>query len=312
MLDPRLKLRHLQALVTVHARRSVQGGADELARTPSAVSKSLTEFEAIVGARLFERTRRGLLPTPAGERLVAQVHNSLALLGDAIDRSAGRAGAGEPAVVTLGALPTAASTLVPGAVQRFQALRPDVVVRVLAGTNIGLLDRLRQRKLDFVIGRLADASWMYDLSFEALYEEALVLVAARGHVLEQVRAPSLAAVYAHPVILPERDTVIRATLDPLLQAAELRPAPRVIETLCDAFARQFVLQGDAVWFCAPGVVAQDLASGQLVMLDYELGATRRAVGLSVRGDMPLSTAAADLAEQLRVQARRLRAGVPGR
>ena len=40
----------------------------------------------------------------------------------------------------------------------------------------------------------------------------------------------------------------------------------------------------------------------------DLGATRRAVGLTVRGDDAPSPPAADVAELLRVQARRVRAG----
>jgi LysR family pca operon transcriptional activator len=67
-----------------------------------------------------------------------------------------------------------------------------------------------------------------------------------------------------------------------------------------------------VWFCAPGVVAKDLAEGRFVALDVDLGATRRAVGLSARGDVPLSAAAAEMADLLRQQARRLRAGAPPR
>ena len=174
------------------------------------------------------------------------------------------------------------------------------------GTNIDLLAKLRRRELDLVIGRLADAPLMFDLSFEPLYEEPLVLIAAKGHPLDSVRAPSMSKVFAYPVILPERDTIIRATLEPVLIAAGLRTPPRAIETLSSAFASQLVIQSQAVWFCAPGVVARELADGRCVALDIDLGPTRRAVGLSARGDAPLSPAAAEMAELLRLQARRMR------
>jgi LysR family pca operon transcriptional activator len=104
MLDSRFKLRHLQALVAVSRLRSVQASAHALSRTPSAVSKSVTELEAILGARLFERTRRGLLPTPAAERLLRQVHRGLAILGDAMDEAAGGEAAHGTPTVTIGVL----------------------------------------------------------------------------------------------------------------------------------------------------------------------------------------------------------------
>jgi LysR family pca operon transcriptional activator len=191
-------------------------------------------------------------------------------------------------------------------VLRFQALHDNAVVRVVEGTNIDLLALLREGQLDFVVGRLAEASMMFDLSFEPLYEEPLVLVAAQRHALRDVRPLSLAQVCAHPVILPLANTIIRATLDPVLIAGGRRQPPRTIETLSDALARYLVAQGDAVWFCAPGVVASDLADGRLVVLDLDLSATRRAVGLSARGDTPMTPAAAEMADLLRVQARRLR------
>ncbi len=308
MLDPRLKLRHLQALLAIEEQRTVQASAEVLARTPSAVSKSLSEFEAIVGQRLFDRTRRGLLPTRAGERLLGEVRRGLSLLGDAIEQTAGRAADSGLPAVTLGVLPTAASTLAPSAVEQFQALHPQALVSVHQGTNIDLLARLRRRELDLVIGRLADAPLMFDLSFEPLYEEPLILVAARGHPLEQMRALSIARVFAYPVILPERNTIIRATLDPVLIAGGMATPPRAIETLASAFAIQLVSQSQAVWFCAPGVVARELADGRCICLDIDLASTRRAVGLSARGDAPLSPAAAEMADLLRLQARRLRMG----
>jgi LysR family transcriptional regulator, pca operon transcriptional activator len=306
LLDPRLKLRHLQALLAIDEERTVQGSAEALARTPSAVSKSLSELEAIVGQRLFDRTRRGLLPTQAGERLLGQVRRGLSLLGEAIEHTAGRVAGTGPVTVTMGVLPTAASTLAPSAVEQFQARHPESVVSVEQGTNIELLAKLRRRELDLVIGRLADAPLMFDLSFEPLYEEPLVLIAVKGHPLDGVRAPSMSKVFAYPVILPERDTIIRDTLEPVLIAAGLRTPPRSIETLSSAFASQLVIQSHAVWFCAPGVVARELADGRCVALDVDLGPTRRSVGLSARGDAPLSPAAAEMAELLRLQARRMR------
>lgn len=306
MLDRRLKMRHFQALVTVNTLRSVQASAQELSRTPSAVSKSLGEIEAIVGIRLFDRTRRGLLPTPAAERLLAQITRGLTLLGDALDEASGSTATGGTPTVTMGVLPTAAMTLAPGAVMHFQVAHPDSIVRVVEGTNLDLLTRLRRRELDFVVGRLAESSMMFDLSFEPLYEEPLVLVAVQGHVLQGVQSLSLTRIFAHPVILPPAETIIRATLDPVLAAGGRNSPARTIETLSDALARCLVAQSDAVWFCAPGVVASDLAEGRFVVLDLDLGATRRAVGLSARSDAPMSPLAAEMADLLRAQARQVR------
>lgn len=306
MLDPRVKLRHLRALVSLDRHRSVLASANELSRTPSAVSKALGELEAIVGQRLFERSRRGLLPTPAGEALKAQVQRSLGLLGDALDQARGQT---LPLAdcVTLGVLPTAAAMLAPGALMRFHSLYPDTLLRVIEGTNVELLGRLRRREIDLVIGRLPDAALLFDLSFEPLYEETLVVAAAAGHPLAGTAGLSMQQLGDYPVVLPDHDTILRKSLDPFLIAQGMPRPPRCFETLSVEFARALVLDSAAVWFCAPGVVMPDLQRQQMALLDLPLDLTRRPVGVSVRADMPPAPAVAELTELLRAQARRLRA-----
>lgn len=312
MLDPRLKLRHLQALVTLSRLRSVQASAEALARTPSALSKSLAELEALVGTRLFTRHRAGLEPTEAGQNLLREAHRSLAGLEEALDAAAGRRPAAHGETLRIGVLPTAAATLLPPAVLRLLALHPGTQVQVHAGVNQGLLALLRERQLDLVLGRLATPARMLDLSFEPLYEEPLILVGRSGHPLMATassQAKTLAQLTLYPVVLPDAATEIRQVLDQYLVGAGLARLPQVVTTVSDTFARALVLHSDALWFCSIGVVAQELESGQLVAVPLDLSSTRAAVGLSVLAEGRLSLVALDMLELLRQQARRMRAGL---
>ena len=62
---------------------SINKAADELNVTASAVSHQITNLEGYVGRKLFERTSRGLMLTPVGERYQNDVTGALALIASA-------------------------------------------------------------------------------------------------------------------------------------------------------------------------------------------------------------------------------------
>jgi LysR family transcriptional regulator for metE and metH len=78
---PRLEVRDLEVVLALASTGSTTKAASALHLTQSAVSRALCLAEERVGTRLFDRTRVGLSPTPAGERLVAGARSILAQLG---------------------------------------------------------------------------------------------------------------------------------------------------------------------------------------------------------------------------------------
>jgi DNA-binding transcriptional LysR family regulator len=68
----------------------VNGAADELGLTASAVSHQISNLESIIGQPLFQRAGRGLVLTPTGERYLADVTGSLADLSRATERASSR------------------------------------------------------------------------------------------------------------------------------------------------------------------------------------------------------------------------------
>jgi DNA-binding transcriptional LysR family regulator len=62
---------------------SFAAAADALWLTPSAVSQQMAALEREVGAKLFERSRRGVLLTDAGTRLLAHADALLERLAQA-------------------------------------------------------------------------------------------------------------------------------------------------------------------------------------------------------------------------------------
>ena len=63
MIPPLSSLVAFEAIVR---RQSFQLAASELHLTPSAVSHQMAKLESLLGAKLLERSTKGVVPTPAG------------------------------------------------------------------------------------------------------------------------------------------------------------------------------------------------------------------------------------------------------
>ncbi|AJY10785.1 bacterial regulatory helix-turn-helix, lysR family protein [Burkholderia dolosa AU0158] len=80
-------LKAIIAFESVARTKSVNRAADELGLTASAVSHQLSNLESLIGQPLFQRSGRGLVLTPTGERYLADVTGSLADLSRATERA---------------------------------------------------------------------------------------------------------------------------------------------------------------------------------------------------------------------------------
>ncbi|MFD1505561.1 LysR family transcriptional regulator [Georgenia yuyongxinii] len=275
----RIRLRHVTCFVAVAQERNLGRAADRLGLTQPAVTKTLNELESVAAARLLDRGRHGAQLTAAGEQFL---RHALGVTEAMAAAAAALAGAGEPttATVRLGALPTVAGVLLPGAVARLHERHPGVGVQVRTGSNTVLLEALRAGELDLVLGRMAEPATMRGVSFELLYAESLALVVRPGHPLTRAGGPvSLPAVLAHPVVVATAGTVPRHHTEVLLQRHGLHLPAGCVETLEVSVARAIVRHTDAVWFTAERAPQVDLDDGLLVRLDVPTPGTAEPVGV---------------------------------
>lgn len=137
--------------------------AEILGYTQSAVSRQIAAMEAAAGAPLFDRSRRGVALTPAGQVLVRRAGEVLAdlaatelELAGLRDRLAGR--------LAIGAYPTAAMALVPRAMAQVTSGHPGLAVVLDEAATPTLLRRLRAGRLDVAVIGIGQGLPDYDLS----------------------------------------------------------------------------------------------------------------------------------------------------
>ena len=297
LLDPRIKLRHLLCFVEITRQGGVARAGAELGMTQPAVSKAVAELEAILGVPLFDRSRRALTLTSYGEMFLRFATAGLATLRQGADTIAeARAGSG---FVAFGALPTVAAGVVPAALRRFAASSLACRTLVESGPSPYLLELLRTAAIGFVVGRMANPEAMDGLSFEHLYSEELAFVVRPGHPLAGVAELDPRSMAGFEALMPPRRAIIRPAVDALLLAAGVGRFALKIETVSNSLGRSYALMSDAIWIISRGVVASDLAAGQLVRLPVDVSATLGPVGITTRSGADLSLPAQAMLEAVR-------------
>jgi DNA-binding transcriptional LysR family regulator len=121
--------------------------ADRLGRSQSAVSMQLKRLEEQTGKALFRRSGRGLVPTEAGDALLAYARRIIALN----DEAAASLGAIPTASVRLGLPQDFAEDVLPEVILRFARKWPLMQVEAHVGRSFALGQEVDSGRLDVAI-----------------------------------------------------------------------------------------------------------------------------------------------------------------
>jgi LysR family hydrogen peroxide-inducible transcriptional activator len=179
-------LRQLQYLAAVADLRSFRRAAEACRVSQPSLSAQVAEAEGALGVRLFERDRRGVLVTRAGEALLPRLRRVLLEADDLVE--AARAHADPRAgTVRLGVLPTIGPYLLPAAVPLLRAALPRLAVRWDEDRTAALVRRVEAGELEGAL--LAAEADLGTLEAVAVGEDPFVLAAPPGHPLARAAGP---------------------------------------------------------------------------------------------------------------------------
>jgi DNA-binding transcriptional LysR family regulator len=119
----------LHAFVAIAERGSFQLAAVHLNLSQTAISHRLRKLEDDLGVKLLQRSTREVSLTPAGLALLPKVKGMIDGLSTSLEDMR-RQGRVRQETLAIGCLPTIAAGLLPGALARFRADHPDVVVQI--------------------------------------------------------------------------------------------------------------------------------------------------------------------------------------
>ena len=120
----------LKAFAAVVERASFARAAEHLGLSPSALSQTIRQLEARLGARLLNRTTRSVAPTVAGAQLHERIAPLIRDMDEAVAEASAAAGqtSGTLRINTLG---MAARQIIAPRLGRFHRAHPDVVLDIV-------------------------------------------------------------------------------------------------------------------------------------------------------------------------------------
>ena len=177
---------------------SINKAADELHLTASAVSHQITNLEGFVGRKLFDRTSRGLVLTPVGERYRNDVTGALALIASAAHNARSSEGI---EILRIHVSPSFASLWLMPRLRAFLAEHPDLRIQLSAAHTHSDFAR-GEVDLDIRYGAIG---WG-DLHVETIFEEEMLPMAS-PLLLQQSRIHTPEQLLGQPLIFSDVNIV---------------------------------------------------------------------------------------------------------
>lgn len=202
--------------------------AQRLHLTQPPVTQAIAQLEQTLGVRLFDRTRRRVALTAAGEALLPEVRDLLAR-AQALPARARAAAAGELGRVRLAFVSTVGFERLPLWVRDFHAASPGVSLELVEATGDAQLEAFARGGIDAGLMLHAPGHAPAGLATLAVSTEPMVLALPMRHPLARAPRLALAEVLAEPLVMfPRR--ILPSLHDAVLAlyGAQGR-APRIVQ-----------------------------------------------------------------------------------
>jgi LysR family transcriptional regulator, transcriptional activator for leuABCD operon len=170
----------LPVFEAVYEEKSLSRAAVRLAMTQSAISHALSRLRSVFRDELFVRQSRGVVPTPAADRVYPQVRDALASVRESVtDMRIFDAKTSERRFTL--SIPHPLGPIIELRLQeRLTKIAPKVAVTASTRSRpIDLDDALRVGRVDAAIDWLAPVGSRFNSKL--LFEDALIAVARKGH-----------------------------------------------------------------------------------------------------------------------------------
>ncbi|MDQ0453809.1 LysR family transcriptional regulator [Rhizobium paknamense] len=143
----------LRTFVAISETRSFTQAAEQVFRTPSAVSMQIKKLEEQLGVPLFRRDARSVSLTPHGDLLLSYAKRMLSLNNEAVSRFLTPEMSG---VVRLGAPDDIGELLLPGILTHLAETWPQLAIDVTIDNSMPLRRAVEEKRLDLTLFNFLD------------------------------------------------------------------------------------------------------------------------------------------------------------
>jgi LysR family transcriptional regulator for metE and metH len=210
----RLEIRDFRLVVAISELGTLTRAGQQLNLTQSALSHQLADLERRLGATIFERSGRRMIPNRLGSRLASHGKELLERLGD-VERDVFDAASRREAVLRIATECYTCYHWLPPVLNQFRAQHPTVDVEVVPSATSRPLSALIAGRLDLSI--VSSVSRDRRITFVPLFEDELLLIMSPEHRLAGRRNVDPAELRRERVLLyskPDDSYVYKRVLAP--------------------------------------------------------------------------------------------------
>jgi LysR family nitrogen assimilation transcriptional regulator len=205
-----IALRQIRAIIAVCEEGSFTAAAARENATQSGISQHVAAVERELGIKLFERTSRGVTPTPAGQRYYRHCIEAVGQIAKA-NAEVRAFAARVSGDLRIGLIPTLTRAALAPAVENFVAGYPDVRLHIVEGYSGALTEMVQNGELDFAAVPAAEGRVGLKTRLIARDREMLVSNTSRG--LKPFTPVRLKDCGPLKIILPGRANVRRRNIE---------------------------------------------------------------------------------------------------
>lgn len=272
--------RRLQIFLSLYRQHHTLRVAKALNITQPAVSAALKVLEKGAGMKLFHRTPKGMMPTPAGHEVAPCISRALNEIRHIPEDIAAHKGSLTGAV-RVGALPLSRARILPQATIKLISRYPDIKVVTNESGFTALLAELRAGDIDFIVGALRHEEKVLEIHSELLFGEELILLTRPNHPLSG-RPLKNSELRNIQWVLPRNHAPSRHLLEQSFHSMGLESPKPVVESGDPAVVRALLLGSDMVAAVSSHQLDYEVTQGILTPLSVSLAGTRREIGLMTR------------------------------
>lgn len=199
MKEPVIELRLWRQFLAVADELHFGRAARSLHMTQPPLTQAIAQLERLLGVRLFERSKRSVQLTAAGEALLTPVRELLARARELPVQARAAAG-GELGRLRIAFVSTVGFALLPQWLRAFRAKHPLVQMELIEATGDVQLEAFARGEIDAGFMLHSPGFAPQGLAHRQVAREPLVLALPESHAMAAAGRLSLAQVLAEPLV----------------------------------------------------------------------------------------------------------------
>jgi len=193
-----ITLRHLRQIEAIANKGSFAAAAKKLFISQPALSRSISSLEEQIEVKLFDRSRREVVPTVFGKHLL---EDGKPVLRDmqSLERDLTLLKGLESGQLIVGSGPLPAEFSLGRAVAHFNIKYPKINIRIIIDQTPSLLDLLQKRELDLFVADTRMLDDTADLTISALAKQQGYFCCRRNHPVTRKKRVNVKDIFSYPM-----------------------------------------------------------------------------------------------------------------